>query len=69
VSTNHTPQGNPSGALADAKRAVAIEPDWGKVRAISHQHLTLDLQSHLCLTPNLISSFDRYPNQHVDYIR
>ena len=37
---------NPSGALSDATRAVAIEPEWAKARYIH----TL-LHSHLTFTP------------------
>lgn len=33
--------GNPSGALADAKRAVQIEPDWSKARARAGEALTV----------------------------
>ena len=32
--------GNPSGALADAKRAAQIEPEWGKARARVGEALT-----------------------------
>ena len=41
---------NPSGALSDATRAVAIEPEWAKARyihALLHSHLTFTPLSEL----------------------